>query len=235
MIIKRKLYSKIEDKVEDARLEELLFSEKKDQLEKLLNLTEGIGMEIMKAIEFYKLGEENVNHWLSVAAGKLNEINKTKGITKFHMGLIGALSRSDITGMLSFGDYDKIAEDYSSPTSYINAVKNKLKNQKNNAGEKYTDWLNINKGFLVSNDDYIVYFKFITLCLAGVLNPDNFQGWEIITTKKNEILTKAIPDKPKINLDKVGIAKLLKECVDIISTNITYKDDDKNKDKKNSK
>ena len=148
------------------------------------------------------------------------------------MGLIGALSRSDITGMLSFGDYDKITNDYSSPISYINAVKNKLKNQKNNAGEKYSDWLNINKGFLVSNDDYMIYFKFITLCLAGILNPDNFQGWEIITTKKNEILTKAIPDKPKINLDKVGIAKVLKECVDIISTNITYKNDDKNKDNK---
>ena len=231
MIIKRKLNS-INPNIEElVNVEEKLFTKSKsDEIENLLNLTEGIGMEIMKAIEFYKLGEENVNHWLSVAAGNFAKANKKT--IKFHMGLIGALSRSDITGMLSFGDYDKITNDYSSPISYINAVKNKLKNQKNNAGEKYSDWLNINKGFLVSNDDYMIYFKFITLCLAGILNPDNFQGWEIITTKKNEILTKAIPDKPKINLDKVGIAKVLKECVDIISTNITYKNDDKNKDNK---
>ena len=232
MILKRKLNS-INPNTEELNVEERLFAKSKsNEIENLLNLTEGIGMEIMKAIEFYKLGKENVNHWLSVAAGNFAKVDG-KTTIKFHMGLIGALSRSDITGMLSFGDYDKITNDYSSPISYINAVKNKLKNQKNNAGEKYSDWLNINKGFLVSNDDYMIYFKFITLCLAGILNPDNFQGWEIITTKKNEILTKAIPDKPKINLDKVGIARVLKECVDIISTNITYKNDDKNKDKNN--
>lgn len=224
--IKRLLYGQIKEHVDEAIGEkELLFSERREQVDKLLNLTEGIGMELMKAIEFYELGGKGkmIDHWISVASGKLIEIHKAKGTVKFHMGLIGALYRKDIISMLSFGDYDKVVKIYPSPIKYIKDVKTKLSSQTNSGEEKYSDWLiKDNKGFLVSDDDYLIYFKFITLCLAGIMDPDNFMGWEILSTKKNEIMWLDVPQSPKIVLNKQQINSLLRNCIDKIVTNISY-------------
>lgn len=218
MIILRKLIDK-------------LFTTKtrKDEIDDLLGITEAATMEIMKAIEFYKLGGEGamIDHWVEVANGKIREPHSAQGTVKFHMGFIGVWDKNDVINLLGQNTYDNLEKSYTNPKGFIEKVKNKLKKQTNQGEEKYDDWLKSNKKFLVSNEDYVTYFRFITLCLAGELDPDFYEGgneWRItsISGDKRDIDKRKILKNPKINLTKDQTKQLLRKCVDIIVVNVDY-------------
>ena len=188
MIIKRKII-KLFDK--------LFAISRGDSINTLLNLTEGATMEIMKLIEFRKLCGEGkmMDHWLSDASGILaNKIHRNNGPVKFYMAFIGALDNKSIENLLSVGDLDDIRRKYYTPEKFIESVKNKLKSQVNKGNEKYTDWIfKNNKGFLVSNEDYVSYFKFITLSLAGEIDPNDFdESWMVFNVSQD-----IVPENPK--------------------------------------
>lgn len=226
MIIKRKLNS-------DLPKDDKLFSFRGDLINSLLKQTEGAAMEIMKAIEFKKISGDDkmVDHWINIASGILARINSDTGDIKFHMGFIGALSNRDISNLLGSSDIlEDIRSKYRTQIDFIKAVKQKLRKEVNKGQEKYTEWLNKNNGFLVSDKDYINYFKFITLCLSGIIdifNDDDYSegnGWRILDGRINSI---NIPEESILKIDrtkelKESIKPVLKECINRISENITY-------------
>lgn len=227
MILTRKYYPNTEDLVGIGEEERTFAESRGDEIKNLLNLVEGNAMEIMKAIEFYKLGGEGpmIDHWISIANGRLHKTDYGDDSTvRFHMGFIGALNKKDITTMLSEGDYQTISGKYSTPEKFIEAVKNKLSKQTNKGEEKYEDWITKdNEGFLVSNEDYVTYFKFITLCLAGVIEESDYLSWQILSNgyKFNKMV---VPKAPIYKLNKEQTKGILRNCIDKIIVNVPYPD-----------
>lgn len=223
MIIRRKLISLVD---------KLFAINRGNSIDNLYNLTKGATMEIIKLIEFRKLcGEGKVmNHWLDVVSGILMRIHKNNSPVKFYMGFIGTLDDRSIINLLSYGELEKIRSEYSTPEDFIQVVKNKLKLQTNKGSEKYADWIKSNGGFLVSNEDYVSYFKFITLSLAGDIDPTsiNFdESWKIFSVSGD-----VVSDNPKnrnIIPNKESIKELLKICINKITENVSYKNEAQNR------
>ena len=210
--------------------EERLFAvSRSSQLNSLFDVMESTAMEVMKLVEFKKIcGDDGmVDHWLNVASSNLaNKVDSTT--IRFHMGFLGALNDEDIDSLIK--NVDLVRSKYKTPIDFVRAVKQRLRNETKGGSYKYRDWLrendkithNDNK-FLVSDEDYIDLFKFITLSLSGDIKPRDYNYWDIFS---NEIQKMPISRKPKINLrdQMLGryIKDILKECIELMSKNIDY-------------
>ena len=227
MIIFRKLFNTQNE-------EERLFADSKiNQLNNLLSLTEGTAMEILKLIEFKKIcGDDGmINHWIDVASGNLvNQIDST--IVRYNMAFAGALGDKDLDNLFSSGDKQKIRAKYKTQSDYITAVKNRLRNETKGGSYKYRDWLKANDVknrrddyFLVSNKDYIKFFKFLTLSLSGNIDPNDYEGWKILSD--SELMRMEISPNPKLNKNncsnlKNKIKEILRVCIEKMAENINY-------------
>ena len=210
--------------------EERLFAvSRSSQLNSLFDVMESTAMKVIKLVEFKKIcGDDGmVDHWLNVASSNLaNKVDST--IIRFHMGLLGALNDEDIDSLIK--NIDLVRSKYKTPTDFIKAVKKRLRNETKEGDYKYRDWLRENdkithsdNKFLVSDEDYVNLFKFITLSLSGDIEPSDYNYWDIFS---NEIQNMPVSRKPKTNLrnQMLGryIKNILKECIEMMSKNITY-------------
>lgn len=210
--------------------EERLFAvSRSSQLNSLFDVMESTAMEVIKLVEFKKIcGDDGmVDHWLNITSSNLaNKVDSTT--IRFHMGFLGALNNEDIDSLIK--NIDLVRNKYKTPVDFIKAVKKRLRNETKKGDYKYRDWLkendkithNDNK-FLVSNEDYVNLFKFITLSLSGDIEPSDYNYWDIFS---NEIQNMPISRKPKTNLRNQMLSKyikdILKECIEMMSKNITY-------------
>lgn len=204
MIIKR-LLSEIKSK---------LFS-KSENIQNLIDNSIPVTAEIIKAIDFYgKDKGENLNHWIRVARGIIID-NITRDTTA-EMSFVGALNRSDRYRLLG-GDSNKISEEFGDSDKFLTLVKTWLLTSK---GQKYNSWINSLNDFKVSNEDYQIYFKYITLCLCGVLEPED---WDTDWMWNKALDRIQIPNTINIKkTDSDKVMSILMQCVKMIIPYISY-------------
>ena len=123
-----------------------------------------------------------------------------------HMSLLCALSDEDIISSLGNMGLKKVREMYKSPEEFIVEVENKILRD-----AKYKTWIT-DPNFFQKPKDYIRYFKYITLCIAGEIDPSDWKYQSLWINKKVQSTPKIVFNKS----DKNKLHTLLINCIENI-------------------
>lgn len=193
-----------------------LFS-KMDNIDTLINTTLPATAEIIKTIDFLKKdGGKNSNHWLRMAKGfVVDNITRDTGARTTFIGALGDRDRASLLG----GDSARIFDEFGNSYAFLTETKTWLLNSK---GQKYSPYISNLNSFNVSNEDYEKYFKYITLCLNGTIEPDDWDtDW-----MWNDELDRLVISNPQIIFNKTDgnkIQSILEDCVASIVPYVNYK------------
>lgn len=178
------------------------------QLEYLVEGCHTIALELIKAIDFYWYSPENVNHWIDKTTGYLYKMVGKEYIFP-HFGLLCSFQHKNISNLIGLDGLSKVIEKYKSPEDFILSVENEIL-----VSKKYDTWIK-DISFFRQTKDYLKIFKYISLCLSGNINPNDWDTqWEWIN--------KDIPFNGKILFPKSSIGQkeiweIIKSCIDIIN------------------
>lgn len=157
-------------------LEERLFAEvRSKQINFIINNSHTVAEQTMKLIEFYNEDDGQYRpHWFSNLAGFIKKTINT--YTNAYMAYVCALEDNDILEFLGSGDLNNIKIKYSSADKFITKVKIETIND---SECKYKKWVTKVDDFVVTNDSYKDYFKYISFCLCGVMEPDDWNPGDL--------------------------------------------------------
>lgn len=182
-----------------------------DTLDKVFNTAiPRICLEIMKCIEMYET--EDVYHWIKDKIVKtINEVI-VEDLTPQTLLCLGfdKLSNKDLVGAI--GNSNVVTRFYSlyrSPEDFIKTVKYRLLTETKKGEPKYKDWFD-NNPIQYTDGEYVDFYKYISLCLSGQLDPDiDDFDWDIEKVLK----------RTKVDYSLSGVAK--DKLLEIVSKSIT--------------
>lgn len=162
-----------------------LFAEitRSDNIFKMSEYSDKICIELMKLVELYNYGEgKDINHWFT---NLINSFYKdfikssyiVVGKYKPQLGFIKVFDKDSVSKFVGddfVNNYMKLSSE-----NYIKFLKDYLlKMRDSRLGIKYLDAINSNGGFIYSDEDYILFYKYIALCITGQMNYTVNNFWE---------------------------------------------------------
>lgn len=169
-----------------------------------------ICLEIMKCIEMYET--EDVYHWVKDKIIKtINEVT-IEGLTPQTLLCLGfdKLSNKDLVDTINNSNTTtKFFSLYRSPKEFIKSIKDRLLTETKNRKPKYSSWFD-NHPIQYTDEEYVDFYKYISLCLSGQLDPDiDDFDWDIEKVLK----------RTKVDYSLSGVAK--DKLLEIVSKSIT--------------
>lgn len=174
---------------------EKLFS-RQDGLRNLSINSDKVCIGIIKLVELYDHDNgENIKHWMnSITSAIANVVNSENKISSNFISpqtsFIKAVENKFIISKILGNDFIKYCS-FGVGEEYIENLWKEILNMTLRGEKKYVDAIKNNGGFLVSPKDYIILFKYISLCLTEQLDYRNIDFWSdlnLITREKTDYL-----------------------------------------------
>ena len=134
-------------------------------------------LNVMKLIEMYFLtdsisGKNYHAHWLDMTVSSISNHNKFIYPQQFFVWIEDKNTIEKVLGKNNANIlFEKFAND---PNEFLSMIQYHMLNDTNsidNSTAKYKDWFSKNP-IQYSNKEYLLFYKYIALCLSGQLNPD---------------------------------------------------------------
>ena len=190
-----------------------LFS-RSSEIENLIDKTFPACLEVMKLIEFKeKSNGRDTRHWFDILTSIVDDIGSGNNLRWPQLAFACTLDDDDLYNFIK-NDYRKVRNKFGNPEEVIDDLRKELMTTDN---RKYSGWVSNIDDFLdISNEQYLEYYKYISLCLSGDMKPDEWDPWTLTW------------DKSMMNMEistdecQVDIRETLEACIENITENISY-------------
>ena len=190
-----------------------LFS-RSSEIENLIDKTFPACLEVMKLIEFKeKSNGRDTRHWFDILTSIVDDIGSGNNLRWPQLAFSCTLDDDDLYNFIK-NDYRKVRNKFGNPEEVIDDLRRELMTTDN---RKYSGWVSNIDDFLdISNEQYLKYYKYISLCLSGDIGPDEWDPWTLTW------------DKSMMNMEistdecQVDIRETLEACIKNITENISY-------------
>ena len=182
------------------RQKQLEFSDRQTEINLLINCCKTNTMEVLKALEMYFLDNKDVNHWLDKATSYMMKFIEGENI-EVYLSFIGMFDKSTITDLIGIDGFNNFISKYNLPQvnyniSFFNSIVSDIRSKYSNIEKDNNVTLFKDKNFKY----YQTALKFITLCLYGLVKPENWDdkaSWikKKIPTDINKKMIVFIKDK----------------------------------------
>lgn len=173
-------------------------------------------LEVMKCIEMFEVG--GLRHWIGDKAvnqtisGLEDVDDNLRPQIVFCLAIEPNLSKNKSL-CESIGNYNIITKYSKSPIDFINLIKNRLLTETKSGEAKYSTWFKENP-IKYTSEEYVDFYKYISLCLSGQLNPevDEFD-WNIERVLRRYFVNYQIP---AIKLSAKDCQQIIAICINNI-------------------
>lgn len=197
------------------RAKEFSIRDRQEGIRRLSTYCDRVCIEIIKLIELYNNCNGNdIKHWMTEITNTFikNVLDSEKVISpswsKPQLSFIKAVESESTISKVLGNDFLKYC-DSGFGNIYIEYLWKEILEMSQRGERKYVDAIKYNGGFLISPEDYILLFKYISLCLSGQLNYNNIDLWSDINSISRLNVNYNINTNYKIN----DLRKIIANCI----------------------